>query len=57
VIFERAVARREVAPHINPVFAVELLLAPLYFRLLVSQQPLNNRFIEQLTTSVMRAVR
>lgn len=56
VMFERAVARDEVSLHGSPVFAVELLLAPLYFRLLITRQSLNNRFIEELTTGVLRAL-
>ncbi len=54
-MFERAAARGEIAPGIDPSLAAEALLAPLYFRLLISQRPLDDT-AQEVAAFVLRAV-
>jgi AcrR family transcriptional regulator len=45
---ERAVARGEALPEADPGLVAELVIAPLYFRLLLSGEPLDDSFLERL---------
>jgi AcrR family transcriptional regulator len=56
-IFERAIARGEVAPATDLDFACELILGPMWYRLLLQHGKLDARFARQLTASVMAAVK
>lgn len=55
-IFARAVARGEIPAGVDPALAAEALLAPLYFRLLISQRPLDAEAVAEVTEFVLRAV-
>lgn len=55
-VFSRAAARGEAAPTLDPALAVELLLGPLYFRRLVSGEPLDGPFLAAVAAAVARAV-
>ncbi|MCC6935650.1 MAG: TetR/AcrR family transcriptional regulator C-terminal ligand-binding domain-containing protein [Thermomicrobiales bacterium] len=54
VVLERAIERGEIAGDIDIEVAVELLLAPLYFRLLITRQPLDDSFAERLCDVILR---
>jgi AcrR family transcriptional regulator len=45
---DRAAARREIPPGTDPGLIVESVLGPIYFRLLLSREPLDAGFIEAL---------
>jgi AcrR family transcriptional regulator len=47
-IVERAVARKEISPEVDPRIVIEAVIAPIYFRLLLSSEKLDPRFIERL---------
>ena len=55
-LFERAAARGEIAATADRALAVELLLAPLSLRLLITQVPLDEGFAERLADFVLRGV-
>jgi AcrR family transcriptional regulator len=57
VLFERAVARGEIAETADRALAVELLLAPLYFRLLITQAPLDDALAGRLADVILRGLR
>jgi AcrR family transcriptional regulator len=58
VMFDRAVARGELAADTDPVTALELLTGALYFRLLLTRQPIGDtiagRFIDALVNGLAR---
>ena len=56
-IFERGMARGEVAAATDLDFACELILGPMWYRLLLQHARLDARFARQLTASVMAAVK
>jgi hypothetical protein len=45
---ERAVAQGELPPGTDPGLVVEALLGPIYFRLPMSREPLDDRFVRDL---------
>ena len=51
-IVERAIARGELPPHTEPDLVIEALTAPIYFRLLVSDQELDAQFVQKLAELV-----
>jgi AcrR family transcriptional regulator len=53
----RAVERAEIDPASDPELIAGLLLGPLFYRRLLSREPLSGAFVEQLTESVLRSVR
>jgi hypothetical protein len=57
-MFDRAVSRGEVAADTDPVAALELLTGALYFRLLLTRQPIDDdvtgHFIDVLFTGLTR---
>jgi AcrR family transcriptional regulator len=55
-IFERGMARGELAPATDLDFACELIFGPMWYRLLLQHAKLDARFARQLTASVMAAV-
>jgi AcrR family transcriptional regulator len=57
VIVERAAERGEVAAGTDPRLALELLVAPLTFRLLATREALTSDLAEQLADLVAQAVR
>ena len=52
-IIRRAIERGDVAECADPALAIELLVAPLHFRYLLSHAPLNEDFAEQLAVLVI----
>ena len=56
VIFERAIARGEIPPSADVAFAAETLIAPLYFRLLISHEPLDDALGERISRLVRYGV-
>lgn len=56
LIFERAVARGEIAAPVDAALASELLTAPLYFRLLVSHAPIDDALLEHLVDLLLRGI-
>jgi AcrR family transcriptional regulator len=56
IMFERAAARGEIPATVDPVLAAEALLAPLYFRLLISHAPMDETLAPQIATLVFHGV-
>jgi AcrR family transcriptional regulator len=54
-IFDRAVARRELPPNADPSLFLETLVAPLYLRLLVTGESLEDWPYEELIDRLLRA--
>jgi AcrR family transcriptional regulator len=52
VIVDRAIERGEVPPDVNRELVVEALLAPMYFRLLMTGGRLDKKFLERLASFV-----
>jgi hypothetical protein len=55
-IFERAIARGEMAKAADISVAAEMLIAPLYFRLLVTHAPLDDDLVARITCLVLYGV-
>jgi AcrR family transcriptional regulator len=56
VIVDRAIDRHEVAVGTDPELALELLVAPLHFRGLLTRQPIDDRFVEQMVDTLVRGL-
>jgi AcrR family transcriptional regulator len=56
VIIDRAVDRHELHPATDSELAVELLVAPLHFRKLLTRQPIDDSFVEQLVDTLLRGL-
>jgi AcrR family transcriptional regulator len=54
---ERAIARGEVPPQTNPEMVIEMLTAPMYFRLLMSGEPINAEFVQAVAELVAAGAR
>jgi Tetracyclin repressor-like, C-terminal domain len=46
---ERAIARGEIPPDTDPGVVLEAVIAPIYFRLLMTGEKLDGEFLERLT--------
>ena len=55
-IFQRGVERGELKAEINPEVAIDALYSPLFYRLLLKHQPLNNKFVNELIELVMNGM-
>ena len=53
---ERAAKRGELRAGIDPQMPVELVVAPLYLRKLISRQPVDDKFIEQVVDTILGGV-
>ncbi|GIE35531.1 TetR family transcriptional regulator [Actinoplanes italicus] len=53
----QAVARGELPEGTDPDVAVDLILGPLYWRLAVARQPIEDDYLEKFTTAVTAALR
>ncbi len=53
VMFSRASARAEVAAEVDARTAIELLIGPIHFRHLLTRQPCDAGFIDNLVTTVI----
>ncbi|WP_254902509.1 TetR/AcrR family transcriptional regulator [Mycobacterium simiae] len=56
-MISRAAARGEVPPDTDARFAIELLIAPIHFRNLLTWEPIDAALADQLATYVVRALR
>lgn len=54
-LVERGIARGDLRPGTDPETAHELLIGPVYYRLLLTGQPLNGAFARRTVDAVMRA--
>jgi AcrR family transcriptional regulator len=48
-IAERAISRGEIPPDTDPKLVIEAVVAPIYFRLLMTREELDDQFLEGLT--------
>jgi len=56
VIVDRAIERRELAAGTDPQLALELLVAPLHFRKLLTRQPVDDIFIELTVDTLLHGL-
>lgn len=56
-IVERAITRKEIPPGADPRLVVEAIIAPIYFRVLLSGGKLDRRFLERLADLAATAAR
>ena len=56
VIVDRAIDRQEVAAGTDPELAMELLVAPLHFRKLLTGQPIDDSFVEHMVDTLIRGL-
>jgi AcrR family transcriptional regulator len=56
VIVDRAIDRREVPATTDPQLALEMLVAPLHFRQLLTRQPIDDSFVVQMADTLMRGL-
>lgn len=56
ILFERAARRGEMPAAADWSLSVELLLAPLYFRLLITRAPLDAAFVDRLANAILLSV-
>jgi AcrR family transcriptional regulator len=56
VIIDRAIDRDEVSADTDPELALELLVAPLHFRKLLTRQAVDDDFVERLVDGLMRGL-
>ena len=57
IVVTRAIARGELPEGTDPVVLIESLIAPAFFRVLVSLQPLEDGFVERCVRDVLAAAR
>jgi hypothetical protein len=53
VIIDRAIERREVRAGTDPELAMELLVAPLHFRKLLTRQHIDDSFVEHMVDTLI----
>lgn len=53
-IVDRAVQRDELAPGADPVLVLEMVLAPMHFRVLLTREPIDDAFITATVDAVVR---
>ena len=56
VMISRAIERRELAAGTDSQLALELLIAPLHFRALLTRQPIDDSLIEQVVDTLLRGL-
>ena len=52
-VIERALLRGELSPGTDPLLLAEVLLAPIYYRIIVLNQPVSDRYIERVVAQVL----
>ena len=52
-VIERAILRGELSPGTDPSLLAEVLLAPIYYRIVVLNQPVNDPYIERVVDQVL----
>lgn len=55
-IVERAIARAEVNPEIDPTQVIEAVIGPIHLRLLLTGQPIDDTFLKQTVDTVVEGV-
>ena len=55
-IFQRGVERAELRADVDAQVAIDALYSPLFYRLLLKHQPLNNKFVNELIELVMNGM-
>jgi hypothetical protein len=55
-IFQRGVERGELKADVDSEVAIDALYSPLFYRLLLKHQPLNNKFVNELIELVMNGM-
>lgn len=55
-IVAQAIDRGEVAPTVDPDLVIEMLIGPVYLRVLVTQEPLDDEFMTSLVDFVIRGI-
>src|SRR6201998_1847391 len=56
IMISRAIERRELAAGTDSQLALELLIAPLHFRALLTRQPIDESLIEQVVDTLLRGL-
>ena len=54
IIVLRGIERGEIRANVDPNLLLESLVGPLYLRLLITREPLDDAFIEMLVTQLIR---
>jgi AcrR family transcriptional regulator len=52
-VIQRAIVRGELPPDTDPSLLAEVLLAPMYYRIIVLNQPISGRYIERVVDQVL----
>jgi AcrR family transcriptional regulator len=52
-VIQRAIVRGELPPSTDPSLLAEVLLAPMYYRIIVLNQPISDRYIERVVDQVL----
>jgi AcrR family transcriptional regulator len=55
-IIDRAINRNEVAAGTNPELALDMLVAPLHFRKLLTRQPIDDSLVERIVDTLMHGL-
>lgn len=56
IIIDRAVDRREIAGDTDPQLALEMLVAPLHFRKMLTRQPIDDEFVDRMVDTLIRGL-
>jgi AcrR family transcriptional regulator len=56
VIIDRAIDRKEVTAETDPQLAMELLVAPIHFRKLLTRQAIDDSFVENMVDTLVRGL-
>src|SRR5690349_8731854 len=54
-VLNRAIARHDLPPDVDEEFIIDLLIGPLWTRLLITRQPVNQGLVEEIVDVVLRA--
>src|SRR3954454_23003802 len=54
-VLNRAIARHELHPDVDEEFIIDLLIGPLWTRLLITRQPVTERLVDEVVDVVLRA--
>src|SRR4051795_11293672 len=54
-VLNRAIARHELHPDVDQEVIIDLLVGPLWTRLLITRQPVSQAFLDEIVAAVMRA--
>ena len=54
-VLNRAIARHELDPDVDQEFIIDLLIGPLWTRLLITRQPVTDTLVDDVVDVVLRA--